>query len=90
LNDRVLGALLTIASIVILVVWLYWLFFLPSIQFWAVALPVIIGVVVLAFIGMWIGWTMATTPPPTPIEETPVTPEEKKPEKTEEKKPAKA
>jgi len=79
LNDRALGAILTVGSLAILVFWLYWLLFSwPLPQFWAVALPVIVGVCVLGFIAMWIGWTMATTPPPTPIEETPVTQEEKK------------
>ena len=32
------------------------------------------------FIGAWIGWTMATTPPPKPIEEITTEMEEKKEE----------
>jgi len=46
--------------------------FLPifeGFRFWIVAVPVFIGVVVILAIGAWIGWTMATTPPPKPIEE---------------------
>lgn len=83
MNDRALGAILTIGSLAILAFWLYWVFFGQLLvwsvdKYWAVALPVIVGVCVLGFIAMWIGWTMATTPPPTPIEETPVTSEEKK------------
>jgi len=38
-------------------------------QFWAVALVVLIAFLAIMFIGAWIGWTMATTPPPKPIEE---------------------
>ena len=38
-------------------------------QFWAVAIPVFIAFIAVLFIGAWIGWTMATTPPPKPIEE---------------------
>ncbi|MBS7633233.1 hypothetical protein KEJ15_06425, partial [Candidatus Bathyarchaeota archaeon] len=38
-------------------------------QFWVVALPVFIAFMAIMFIGAWIGWTMATTPPPKPIEE---------------------
>ena len=38
-------------------------------QFWAVAVVVLIAFLAIMFIGAWIGWTMATTPPPKPIEE---------------------
>ncbi len=40
-----------------------------SLQFWAVATVVLIAFLAVMFIGAWIGWTMATTPPPKPIEE---------------------
>jgi predicted DNA-binding transcriptional regulator len=52
-----------------------------SIQFWLVAIPVIIAFVAVLGIGAWIGWTMATTPPPKPIEE--IEAEEKEEEKKE-------
>jgi predicted DNA-binding transcriptional regulator len=39
------------------------------VQFWAVAIPVFITFIAVMAIGAWIGWTMATTPPPKPIEE---------------------
>ena len=42
---------------------------LERIQFWAVAIPVFIAFIAIMLIGAWIGWTMATTPPPKPIEE---------------------
>jgi predicted DNA-binding transcriptional regulator len=70
-----------------------------GIQFWLIAVPVFIAFVAVMAIGAWIGWTMATTPPPKPIEEitseiekkeetTPQPPEEPKPpeEAVEEKK----
>jgi hypothetical protein len=38
-------------------------------QFWVIAVPVFIAFIAVMGIGMWIGWTMATTPPPKPIEE---------------------
>ena len=38
-------------------------------RIWIVATPVFIAFVAILFIGAWIGWTMATTPPPKPIEE---------------------
>mgnify|MGYP005842100769 CR=1 FL=1 len=51
-----------------------------GVQFWAVAIPVFIAFVAVLFIGAWIGWTMATTPPPKPIEEITTEIEEKKEE----------
>jgi formate hydrogenlyase subunit 3/multisubunit Na+/H+ antiporter MnhD subunit len=55
-----------------------------GVQFWLVAVPVLVAFVAVLAIGAWIGWTMATTPPPKPIEEFEV--EEKEEEKEEEKK----
>lgn len=42
---------------------------LLRVEFWLVAIPVFIALVAVLAIGAWIGWTMATTPPPKPIEE---------------------
>jgi predicted DNA-binding transcriptional regulator len=38
-------------------------------QFWIVATPVLIAFVGILGIGAWIGSTMASTPPPKPIED---------------------
>ena len=51
-----------------------------AVQFWLVAIPVLVGFVAILAIGAWIGWTMATTPPPKPIEEITTEMEEKKEE----------
>jgi len=57
------------------------------IMFWIVAVPVLVAFIAIMGIGAWIGWTMATTPPPKPIEE--ITSEMEKEEKpTAEEKPA--
>jgi len=40
-----------------------------EVHFWLIATPVAIVFIVIMAIGAWIGWTMATTPPPKPIEE---------------------
>ena len=47
-----------------------------GVRSWLVAIPVLIAFVAVLAIGAWIGWTMATTPPPKPIEEFEI--EEKK------------
>ncbi|MGD8505891.1 MAG: hypothetical protein PVF15_04430 [Candidatus Bathyarchaeota archaeon] len=49
-----------------------------NVRYWLVAAPVLIAFVAILGIGAWIGWTMATTPPPKPIEE--IEAEEKKEE----------
>ncbi len=40
-----------------------------DVRFWLIAVPVFVAFIAILFIGAWIGWTMATTPPPKPIEE---------------------
>ncbi len=51
-----------------------------DVQFWIIAIPVFVAFIAIMFIGAWIGWTMATTPPPKPIEEITTEIEEKKEE----------
>ncbi len=53
---------------------------LQAIRYWLVAVPVFVAFVAIMLIGAWIGWTMATTPPPKPIEEITTEMEEKKEE----------
>jgi len=53
---------------------------LGNVQFWVIAVPVFVAFVAIMFIGAWIGWTMATTPPPKPIEEITSEIEDKKEE----------
>jgi len=50
-----------------------------DVRFWIVAVVVLIAFLAIMFIGAWIGWTMATTPPPKPIEELELEEEEEKP-----------
>jgi hypothetical protein len=40
-----------------------------TLPFWLIAIPVYLAFIAILGIGAWIGWTMATTPPPKPIEE---------------------
>ena len=84
--------LIFIVCIVLIVGYILGMFFYPSIQdalkwtwpslesvrYWLIAVPVLVAFVAVLGIGAWIGWTMATTPPPKPIEE--IEAEEKKEE----------
>jgi outer membrane biosynthesis protein TonB len=59
-------------------------FWHSDVQFWLVAIPVFVAFIAILLIGAWIGWTMATTPPPKPIEEITSEIEEKKEEEKKE------
>jgi hypothetical protein len=84
-KDQAIGGAIFIVCIVVAIGYLVTLFYpnwlsmvglagssaeaLQNIRFWVIAIPVFIAFVAIMFIGAWIGWTMATTPPPKPIEE---------------------
>lgn len=81
-KDQTIGALILLLCAVIAVGYTIGLFFYDplikpwlnlgaaaDIQFWVVAIPIFAGFIAILLIGAWIGYTMATTPPPKPIEE---------------------
>jgi len=79
MNDKSLGSLIVGVSIVIMVGYFVWAFapllgpavtsvISPEMSEWAYRLPVILGVYMMLLIVAWIGYTMATTPPPIPLE----------------------
>jgi predicted DNA-binding transcriptional regulator len=91
-KDQTIGGLIFTLCAVIAVLYIVTLFY-PTwiinlgwasdegvVQFWIIALPVFIAFIAIMGIGAWIGWTMATTPPPKPIEEIATEIEEKKEE----------
>jgi lysylphosphatidylglycerol synthetase-like protein (DUF2156 family) len=83
-KDQSIGGVIFILCVVIAAFYLVTLFYptwlssiglqwdtswMSSVQFWLIAIPVFIAFAAIMAIGAWIGWTMATTPPPKPIEE---------------------
>lgn len=70
-RDKSIGGLICTACVTIAVAYTIALFWptLEPIRLWLVAIPVLIAFVAVLGIGAWIGWTMATTPSPKPIEE---------------------
>jgi cytoskeletal protein RodZ len=77
-KDQGIGGLICLVCVVVGVLYtlglFYWGYWLLSPRTWTlaftlVALPVFIAFIAILAIGAWIGWTMATTPPPKPIEE---------------------
>ena len=75
-KDQALGALICSVCIAVAAAYTVALFWpaLEAIRLWLVAVPVLVAFIVVLGVGTWIGWTMATTPPPKPIEE--IQPEE--------------
>jgi len=79
-KDQAIGAAILLVCVLVAVFYIVTLFY-PSwlsvlgltvvaanVQFWVIAVPVFVAFVAIMFIGAWIGWTMATTPAPKPIE----------------------
>ncbi len=82
-KDQVLGTLILLVCLTIAVgyfgfvalpevvkIILPWLPWSPSeIRFGAIAAAALVAVLAFMFVGAWIGWTMATNPPPKLIKE---------------------
>jgi predicted DNA-binding transcriptional regulator len=97
-KDQSIGGLIFLVCVIVAIFYVVTLFYpqwlvnlgwatdTGAIQFWLVAVPVFIAFVAVMAIGAWIGWTMATTPPPKPIEELTSEVEEKKEEEKPEEK----
>jgi cytoskeletal protein RodZ len=85
-KDQTIGGVIFTVCVIIGILYTFGLFYLGGnpleweIPFWLVAIPVFLAFVAIMAIGAWIGWTMATTPPPKPIEEITSEIEEKKEE----------
>jgi predicted DNA-binding transcriptional regulator len=67
-NDRALGGAILGGSILGIIVYGVLLYLYPTI---ILEITAFLAVVILLGILAWIGWTMATTPPPEPIAEPP-------------------
>jgi hypothetical protein len=72
-KDQAIGGLICILCVAIAVSYTVALFWpaLEAIRLWLIAVPVLIAFIAILGIGAWIGWTMATTPPPKPISDIP-------------------
>jgi len=74
MRDKSLGMLIFATSILAMIGYFCWLFLAPkdleflgkTLSEWALIVPVVIIVYAFLFIVAWIGWAMASTPPPLP------------------------
>ncbi len=75
MKDKTLGILIFTLSVLAMIGYFCWLFLVPediiilgkTLSEWALIVPVIIIVYAFLFIVAWIGWAMASTPPPLPL-----------------------
>ena len=79
-KDQAIGWIILIVCIIVIIGYPTALYVWPEWQFVLVAVPVTIAIILVFAISAWIGWTMATTPPPKPIEEIEAEIEEEKEE----------
>jgi len=85
-TSRALGALLCIVCVVIAITHIFYGYYMGPRVHLAFALPVTAGVLILAGLGFWLGWIMASTkeispvPPPAPsvVESEPESEEKEK------------
>jgi hypothetical protein len=85
--SRAIGALLCVVCVVIAALYVYFPFVVGygTAPLWLV-LPVIIGVFILAALGFWLGWIMATTKEVSPVPASAPSVVESKPESEKKKK----
>ena len=83
-NDRAIGGTIFGGSILGIVVYGL-LLYLPWAWEWTLRMTAFLAVALLLAILAWIGYTMATTPPPEPITDIPEPVPEPKTESTEKK-----
>ncbi|MEZ0345886.1 MAG: transcriptional regulator [Infirmifilum sp.] len=67
-RDQLIGAIIMVASIVVIVAYA-WLVFFTQWSTLVMQLTMFLAVAGVFGIMAWIGYTLATTPPPKPIEE---------------------
>ena len=65
-SDQILGAFILVGSIVGVIVYGVLLYYIPI---WTLRVSAFLAVAFAFGILAWIGYTLATTPPPKPIEE---------------------
>jgi len=83
-KDQSIGAIIFVGCIIGIIAYAY-LVFNASTAILILQLTGLVAVGGVLAIGAWIGWTMATTPPPKPIEEIEKELEESSEEESEEK-----
>lgn len=67
-DDRVLGGAILVGSLAGVVIY-YWLLFISPWAWLTIQMSALLAVGMCLLIMAWIGYTLATTPPPMPLED---------------------
>ena len=67
-DDRVLGGAILVGSLVGIVIY-FWLLFMSPWAWLTIQVSALLAVGMCLLIMAWIGYTLATTPPPMPLED---------------------
>ena len=67
-NDRTLGSLILLGSLAGIVIY-FWLLFMSPWAWLTIKISALLAVGMVLLIMAWIGYTLATTPPPMPLED---------------------
>jgi predicted DNA-binding transcriptional regulator len=67
-NDRALGGLIFLGSLAGIVIY-FWLLFMSPWAWLTIKVSALLAVGMVLLIMAWIGYTLATTPPPMPLED---------------------
>jgi predicted DNA-binding transcriptional regulator len=67
-RDQVIGILLMLVAIIVIIAYA-WILFFTEWTLLLIQITLMIAVIAVLGIIAWIGYTLATTPPPKPIEE---------------------
>jgi len=67
-NDRVLGSLILVGSLAGIAAY-FWLLFMSPWAWLTIQVSALAAVGMMLLIMAWIGYTLATTPPPMPLED---------------------
>jgi len=67
-DDRVLGGAILVGSLAGIVIY-FWLLFMSPWAWLTIQISAILAVWICLLIMAWIGYTLATTPPPMPLED---------------------
>lgn len=68
MDDRILGAVILLGSLLGVAIY-FWLVFLSHWAWLVIQLSAFLAVAAVLVIIAWIGYTLATTPPPEPLED---------------------
>ena len=67
-DDRILGGAILIGSLAGIIIY-FWLLFMSPWSWLTIQVSALLAVGMCLLITAWIGYTLATTPPPTPLED---------------------